>query len=175
MNAVIKGVCVRVCVCVCACVSDRWSAACSADIWLCVWLHYRPATVSAANISLPTSYRQRERKREKRGRGREEEKETDWAGVLLKLTSHKELIQKPACTCLHTLYRRTRSHSKTLHTQECLVIASLCFHAQMGTLATMLCFLNHTSILKANLEVNLERTLYNWKSTWNTFGKLYNV
>lgn len=80
-----------------------------------------------------------ESKREKRGRGREEEKETDWSGVLLKLTGHKEVIQGQRCTCLHTLYRHTRSHSKTLHGQECPVIASLCFHAQMGTLSRTLC------------------------------------
>ncbi len=160
------------CACVCACVSDRWSAACSADIWLCVWLHYRPATVSAANISLPASYRQREGKREKRGRGREEEKETDWAGALLKLTRHKELIQKPACTCLHTLFRRTHSHSKTLHRQECLVFASLCFHAQMGTFATMLCFLSRTSILKTNSTLKELYCTREWEATGNTFRKL---
>ncbi len=138
------------CACVCACVSDRWSAACSADMTLCLTALQTCHCFSCKTFHSQTSYRQREGKREKRGRGREEEKETDWAGELLKLTRHKELIQKPACTCLHTLYRRTRSHSKTLHRQESLVIASLCFHAQMGTLATMLCFLNRTSVLKTN-------------------------
>ncbi len=147
MYAVIKGVCVRVCVRVS--VID-WSAACSADIWLCCLTALQTCHVSAAKHFTPNFLQTARGKRETRGRGREEEKETDWVGELLKLTRHKELIQKPACTCLHTLYRRTRSHSKTLHRQESLVIASLCFHAQMGTLATMLCFLNRTSVLKTN-------------------------
>lgn len=140
MRAVIKGVCAYVCARV-SVIDEQQRALQIYDSMSDRTTDLPLFQQRTFHSQLPTdSERAKEKREEEAGR---KKKETDWSGVLLKLTGHKEVIQGQRCTCLHTLHRNTRSHSKTSHGQEWPVIASLCFHARMGALSSTLCVLNH--------------------------------